>query len=404
MLKMLLNMILLYRRFGRTGDTKHIVLVWLLLAALVQPSPAQSVTATTSYSIGGVDSVYAGSTASYTLSSAAADNWTVSCGSVSSQAPGMVTLNFAATTCTTVTLTALKGGKSLATKKIAIKPAAALAAVSIGGGSQNINYGQIPLLLNAPVASGGNCGGSYTYQWLSSPDNTNFTAIPGATAQNYQPGPLTTTSYFKRQTNCSGSLLCTSNSIAITVYAKTPAISLNPSSQAVNAGASPAALALGNASTTGGTFTYQWQQSANNSFSDATALAGANLSSYSPGVISTTTFYRLALIRNGDSLYSTPAVINVLPALSSGAISPTTQTITSGNIPALMVFAGSTGGDGNYTFQWYSSADGSNWTALDGVWSAGYNPSALEATTWYRVAVTSNGLSATSNSVVINVN
>jgi hypothetical protein len=397
-------MIILYRYFSRTGPAKHIVLLWLLLSALVQVSWSQSATATASYTIGGADSVYAGSTASYTLSSAAADNWTVSCGSVSSQARGMVTLNFSATTCTSVTLTASKSSITLAIKKIRIKPAAVLAAVAISGGSQNINYGHIPLLLNAPVASGGNCGGSYTYQWLSSLDNINFTPIPGATAQNYQPGPLITTSFFKRQTNCGGSLLYTSNSITVTVYAKISAVPLSPASQSINAGASPTALALGNVGFTGGSFTYQWQQSANNSFSDATVITGATLSSYSLGALSTTTFYRLALIRNGDSLYSAPAVINVLPAVSAGTLSPATQTIKSGDIPALMVFAGASGGDGNYSLQWYSSADGSNWTAIDGVWSAGYNPSGLEATTWYRVVVTSNGLSATSIPVVINVN
>ncbi len=404
MLTILSNMILLYRRFIGTGPAKHIVLLWLLLSSLAQVSQAQSATATASYTIGGADSVYAGSTASYTLSSASADNWTVSCGSVSSQTPGMVTLNFAATACSSVMVTASKSGQPLATKKITIKPAVALAAVAISGGSQNINYGQIPALLTAPVAAGGNCGGSYTYQWLSSPDNTNFSPIPGATGQNYQPGPLTSTSYYKRQTNCGGSLLYTSNSTAATVYAKTPAMALSPASQSVNAGASPATLTIGNTSNTGGAFTYQWQQSGNNSFSDASALTGANSSSYSPGSLSATTFYRLALIRNGDSLYSMPAVVNVLPALSAGTLSPATQTITSGNIPALMVFTGAGGGDGNYTLQWYSSTDGSNWTALDGVWSAGYNPSFLVATTWYRVVVTSNGLSATSNPVVITVN
>jgi hypothetical protein len=367
-------------------------------------SQAQSVKPASSCLLMGIDSVNAGSSASFTLSSCAADNWTVSCGKISSQASGIVTLNFAATTCTSVTITALKSGQTLATKKIAIRTVAGLSAVAISSTSQSINYGRVPPLLNAPVASGGNCGGAYTYQWSSSTDNSNFLPIAGATGQNYQPGPLTATTYFKRQTNCGGALVYTSNSIVVTVYAKTPAIALSPASQSVNAGFSPATLTLGIVSNTGSPFAYQWQQSPNNSFSGATNINGANSSTYSPGALSTTTYYRLVLIRNGDSLYSTPAVATVLTALSPGTLSPATQTVASGDIPALIVFAGTSGGNGTYFYQWYSSADNKTWTVLSGVNTPDYNPGGLTTTTWFQVVVTGGGLAATGASAVILVN
>ncbi|WP_315817188.1 hypothetical protein [Paraflavitalea speifideaquila] len=40
-------------------------------------------------------------------------------------------------------------------------------------------------MLTGTAATGGN--GTYAYQWQSSPDNTTFTNIGGATAQNYTP-------------------------------------------------------------------------------------------------------------------------------------------------------------------------------------------------------------------------
>jgi hypothetical protein len=57
-----------------------------------------------------------------------------------------------------------------------------------------------------------------SYQWESSTDGVNFSAISGATAQNYAPGQLTTTTYFRRRASanngCSDGL---TNPIEITI-------------------------------------------------------------------------------------------------------------------------------------------------------------------------------------------
>src|SRR5262245_12805856 len=57
---------------------------------------------------------------------------------------------------------------------------------------QNIAYGATPAQLTASVATGGTCGGAYSYQWEVSTDSSTFTNISGATSQNYQPGALYT--------------------------------------------------------------------------------------------------------------------------------------------------------------------------------------------------------------------
>lgn len=62
--------------------------------------------------------------------------------------------------------------------------------------------------------------GSYNYQWQSSLDNLNFTDISGATQLSYDPGVLTSTTYFRRQV--------TSGSCAIPTVSGVVQITVNP--------------------------------------------------------------------------------------------------------------------------------------------------------------------------------
>lgn len=50
--------------------------------------------------------------------------------------------------------------------------------------TQVITYPNYPATLIGTLATGGNCGSSYAYQWMSSNDGTNYTLIAGATGQN----------------------------------------------------------------------------------------------------------------------------------------------------------------------------------------------------------------------------
>lgn len=54
----------------------------------------------------------------------------------------------------------------------------------ITSGNQVIHYEDIPAPMTATAATGGNCGGVYSYQWQWSRDNIVFYDIPGATGQN----------------------------------------------------------------------------------------------------------------------------------------------------------------------------------------------------------------------------
>ena len=74
---------------------------------------------------------------------------------------------------------------------------------TISPGYITINSGTAPgSIMSVTPASGGACGGSYTYQWQSSTDGINFTNISGATAKNYTPPALTSMKWFRRKVTC----------------------------------------------------------------------------------------------------------------------------------------------------------------------------------------------------------
>src|SRR5947209_2459299 len=60
----------------------------------------------------------------------------------------------------------------------------------------HIFYNTDPGFLQQAPASGGT--GTYLYQWQSSPDANTWTDIPGETNPDFDPGTMTTTTYFRR--------------------------------------------------------------------------------------------------------------------------------------------------------------------------------------------------------------
>ena len=61
--------------------------------------------------------------------------------------------------------------------------------------------------------------GTITYEWLSSIDNVTYTVITGTNSTSYDPGTLTTTTYFKRRTiSTLNGIQCEAESIAQRIY------------------------------------------------------------------------------------------------------------------------------------------------------------------------------------------
>ncbi|MFZ4521746.1 MAG: T9SS type A sorting domain-containing protein [Bacteroidales bacterium] len=267
---------------------------------------------------------------------------------------------------------------------------------------QTICSGLTPAQLNGVAPLNGT---SPTYQWQSSINNVSFTNISGATTLNYQPGALTTTSYYKLEQNatgtCGGPLLTNTVTISVTPSFVVGSIS---ASQSICTGIAPALL-NGTAPTGGtGSYTYQWQESADNiSFTD---IAGATDLNYQPGILMTTTYYRQ--IQDGacgGPLTTNVVTITVTQALVVGSISAD-QTICAGIAPALLTGIAPSNGT-SPTYQWQSSLDNVTFNNINGATTLNYQSGALSSTTYFREMQDATGTCGgplPTNTVTITVN
>ena len=152
-----------------------------------------------------------------------------------------------------------------------------------------------------------------------------------------------------------------------------------------------------------GTYTYQWQNSASSSFSSPTNITGATSTTYTPPILTATTYYRVMVTSGIYSAYSATGTVTVLPQLVAGAITPASQSIIYNTAPASISMSAASGGNGSYTYKWQSSPNQTSWTNVGGATSTSYSPPALIASTYYRIMVTSNGDSAPANPVLVTV-
>ncbi|GAA3995088.1 hypothetical protein GCM10022408_01840 [Hymenobacter fastidiosus] len=273
----------------------------------------------------------------------------------------------------------------------------ALTAGSIAA-NQTLCPGATPAPLTSTAGAGGGTG-AFAYQWEVSPNNANWTAIAGATGADYAPGPLTATTYYRRQVSSGACGPVYSPSVVLTVL---PALSAGSiaADQTVCAGATPTPLT----STVGpsggtGTFAYQWESSADNS--TWTPIAGATGVDFAPGPLTATTYFRRQ-VRSGacGPEYSVSVTISVLPVLTAGSIAAD-QTVCPGATPApLTSSAGANGATGTFAYQWESSTDNATWATIAGATGATFGPGPLAATTYFRRQVTAGACGPFSSNVV----
>ncbi len=357
--------------------------------SLAQPPPPNGCVIT------GTSPVTVGDTWTYTISTACpASSWTATCGSIQSFTSTTVTVYFNVLgSCSSSTITAKNSGygTTLASKTVTVNQPAALVCGSISNPTQTINYNTTPAQISAGASSGGNCGSSYSYQWYSSTNGSTYTAISGATSQNYQPGSLTVTTYYYRTTTCEVQNCTSSNTATVTVYPQLQPGSVSPSSQTINYNATAGTLSVigvsGGAGS--GSYTYQWSSSPNGT--SYSSISGATSSSYSPGNLTATTYYQCEVFSNGANANSTAGLVTVYPQIQ-GTVSPSTRSGVLCDNPCDTLKLGSvSGGNGSYTYQWQSSPNNSTWTNISGATGTSYSPGDVTALTYYQVIITSNG-------------
>ncbi|WBO86483.1 T9SS type B sorting domain-containing protein [Hymenobacter yonginensis] len=284
------------------------------------------------------------------------------------------------------------------TASVLITVAPVLTAGSVGA-DQTLCPGATPAPLTSGQPATGGLG-AVAYQWEVSADNATWTVIPGATSATYAPGPLTATTYFRRQATAGACGPVSSNVVTLTVL---PALTAGTiaANQTVCPGAAPAPLSSATNAIGGtGTFTYQWETSPDNA--TWTAIGGATGPTLSPGPLTATTYFRRRVSSGScGPEFSNVVTLNVLPAVTAGTIAAD-QDICAGTAPSPLSGGSATGGTGSYIYQWEASPDNATWAAIGGATGATYAPGPLTTTTYFRRRVTS-GTCATEVSNVVTV-
>ena len=273
---------------------------------------------------------------------------------------------------------------------------------------------------NTPACNGANAtftvaatGATLSYQWQVSTNGGGlFTNIPGATGTSYTVTGVTPSmnnyQYLVIVTGgCPSTNTTTSNAAVLTVNSSNLAITGNPGSQTVCAGANASFTVT--ASGTG--LTYQWQVSTNGG-ANYTDIPGANsnllvLTGVTIGM--NNNLYRVIVKGTGScdpsaGIASAGALLTVqtAPVINT---QPSPVTGCPGNSATFTVAASGT----NLTYQWQSSATGCGGTFsnIPGAQSASYTiPSTTAGMngTGYRVIVSGSCTPAqTSNCVLLNV-
>jgi hypothetical protein len=270
--------------------------------------------------------------------------------------------------------------KTLYTNTITIDVRTNLTSGSIGN-DQTICYNDTPAII-ATLENPSGASNSFTYSWESSLNNSTWNPIPGANLVSYQPPALSQTTYFKKRVidaNCNSVY---TNTVTVTVRLAFSIGSIG-SSQTICNGVTPTLLKDATAPTGGqGTYTYLWESSLNNT--DWSIITGATESSYQPGALTATKYYRRkvtdALCGNG---YNNTVTITVNPVFSVGSIA-SPQTICINTTPALLTSTSPSGGMGGYSYFWENSLNGTEFNSISGATSETYQPGVLSQTMYYR--------------------
>jgi RHS repeat-associated protein len=152
-----------------------------------------------------------------------------------------------------------------------------------------------------------------------------------------------------------------------------------------------------------GSYAYQWYSSTNGT--SFTPMSGATSQNYQSGALTAPNNYFKRLTTCVTTVYtSNTATVTVYPQLISQTVGAGTQTINYNTAPSTLTATAATGGNGSYTYQWYSSPNGSApWTAISGATALSYSSGNLTATCFFMIQVTSNGVTAASNIATVNV-
>ncbi len=211
--------------------------------------------------------------------------------------------------------------------KITVLPALLPGSIN---GTDTVRYGGDPSTLGNATSPSNGLGG-YSYQWQISSNNSSWVNISGATISSYNPpGNQTATRWYRRGVISCGQTRY-SPSVKITVLPALLPGSIN-GTDTICHGGSPSILGNGAPASGGnGSYAYQWQRSTTGATSGFSNISGATTTSYNPGALTTSTWYRRRAISFGETKYT--------EAVSTPTLAPTVHNcggtvLTMGTVPS----------------------------------------------------------------------
>ena len=254
----------------------------------------------------------------------------------------------------------------------------------------------------SPALSGGDA--TYRFHWESSINGVAWGPAPGIINQSgYLPQELPERAplneyKFRRVVKSGSQDVCVSTSPEI-LLRDYPVITNNKivtAEQNSCSGSVPLLLTGSDPLNGNGTYTYIWQDSSKSNpvWKDIT---GATLRDYQPPALTDTTSYRRKVFSSACSNISKAVRINVHKPLINNSVSlvstGTDTTICDGANPNRLkgsLPSGGTNIPGDYAYEWQYSTDNSTWNPVTASGtSQGYDPPALNVTTYYRRKVLS---------------
>ena len=248
----------------------------------------------------------------------------------------------------------------------------------IQGQNVTICNGTVPAQIIETVPTTGGSTIANLYQWQSSLDDFTYENIQGATTKNFQPSPLTTSTYFKRvDTNYCGQV--NSNPVQIVVNPVFNAGTIKDNQIIPYQTAFTTIVgteALGSSSST-----YQWLRSFDNinwlNMSD-------NAVNYNSQIAIQTMYFQRKAANNCGSGLSNVINITVLPQPVIGKLTTKDHSVCYNSPSNPLICEASTGGDGIFNSLWYQSEDAINWISIRNSNSLNFTSSPLLKNTYFK--------------------
>ncbi len=246
----------------------------------------------------------------------------------------------------------------------------------------------------------------YSYIWQSSLNKLSWNPTVPSNGQNFDPGFLTDTIYYRRVVLSGSDDVCEDTSKMVTILVH-PLITNNEIARdTVICMDDPDLQLIQLSGNVGGgdkiDYKYYWQSKLQSGSWQETGNE-VTLGDYSPGFIEDTTMYRRYVVSGACEDYSNEIEVIVQDSITNNLIAEN-DTICRDAFPAPLTGASPAGGNIKFSlpvFQWETSLNNSTWAIVSGANQLGYSPPSLSDTTYYRRKVTSGKCIHFSDPVVV---